>query len=93
MGSTESMECPPASGMPASRHTDSPPSRIFAITSCGSTLIGMPTMASAISGCAPMAYRSDSALVAAMRPKSRGSSTMGMKKSVVATMAWRSLMR
>ena len=31
------------------------------------------------------------ALVAAMRPKSYGSSTIGMKKSVVATIAWSSL--
>src|ERR1700676_691600 len=36
---------------------------------------------------------SDRALVAAMRPKSNGSSTMGMKKSVVATMACSSLRR
>jgi len=36
---------------------------------------------------------SDSALVAAMRPKSRGSSTMGVKKSVVATKACVSLRR
>ena len=36
---------------------------------------------------------SDKALVAAMRPKSNGSSTTGMKKSVVATMAWLSFSR
>ena len=30
--------------MPASAHTDSPPFSTAAITSCGSTLIGMPTM-------------------------------------------------
>jgi len=32
-------------------------------------------------------------LVAAMRPNSKGSSTMGMKKSVVATIACSSLRR
>ncbi len=63
------------------------------IVSCGSVLIGMPTMASANSGRAPIAYRSDSAFVAAMRRSRNGSSTMGMKKSVVATIAWRSSRR
>ncbi len=33
-----------------------------------------------------MAYTSEMALAAAIRPKSRGSSTIGMKKSVVAMM-------
>lgn len=61
---------PPATGMPASLQTDSPPRRMSAMTPCGSTLIGMPTMASAMIGVPPMAYTSDSALVAAMRPKS-----------------------
>ena len=77
--------------MPASVQIDSPPFRICAITSCGSTLIGMPTSASARIGLPPIAYTSDSALVAAMRPKSNGSSTIGMKKSVVATIACSSL--
>src|SRR5580704_18098705 len=36
---------------------------------------------------------SDKALVAAIRPKSNGSSTMGMKKSVVATIACSSFNR
>src|SRR5580658_10424223 len=36
---------------------------------------------------------SERALVAAIRPKSKGSSTMGMKKSVVATIAWSSFRR
>src|SRR5216117_30626 len=53
----------------------------------------MPTMASAKIGLPPIAYTSDSALVAAMRPKSRGSSTMGVKKSVVATIACSSFNR
>ena len=63
------------------------------ITSSGSTFTGMATSASAMMGLPPMAYTSDSALVAAMRPNSYGSSTMGMKKSVVATSAWLSFRR
>ncbi|KAG1578701.1 hypothetical protein G6F46_015754 [Rhizopus delemar] len=64
-----------------------------AMTLCGSTLIGMPTMASAMMGVPPIAYTSDSAFVAAMRPKSNGSSTMGMKKAVVAMSAGSSFKR
>ena len=52
--------------------------------SMGSFSSGMPRIASAKIGLPPMAYTSDSALAAAMRPKSRGSSTIGIKKSVVA---------
>ena len=47
----------------------------------------MPTKAKAMMGVPPMAYTSDIALVAAIRPKSKGSSTIGMKKSVVAMSA------
>src|SRR5688572_18799630 len=79
--------------MPASAHTDSPPSRILRITASGSFSSGMPRIASAKMGRAPMAYTSEMALVAAMRPKSNGSSTIGVKKSVVATSAWLSLRR
>jgi selenium donor protein len=50
-------------------------------------LVGMPTSASAMIGVPPIAYTSEIALVAAMRPKSKGSSTIGMKKSVVAIRA------
>jgi hypothetical protein len=63
------------------------------ITSTGSLSIGMPTSASAMIGVPPIAYTSEMALVAAMRPKSYGSSTIGMKKSVVATSACSSLSR
>ncbi len=63
------------------------------MTLCGSTLIGMPTIASAMIGVPPIAYTSDSALVAAIRPKSKGSSTIGMKKSVVAISACASFSR
>jgi hypothetical protein len=55
MGSSVSIECPPATGMPAAAHTDSPPSMIFWITSTGSFSSGMPTIASAKIGRAPMA--------------------------------------
>ena len=51
----------------------------------------MPTSASAMMGLPPMAYTSLMALVAAMRPNSKGSSTMGMKKSVVAISAMSSV--
>ena len=91
MGSTESMVWPPAIGMPARAHTDSPPSRMRRITSSGILFTGMPTRASAKSGWPPIAYTSEIALVAAMAPKSNGSSTIGMKKSVVATIACVSL--
>jgi hypothetical protein len=79
--------------MPACAQIVSPPRRISRMTSPGSTLIGMPTIASARIGVAPIAYTSLNAFVAAMRPKSNGSSTMGMKKSVVATTAWSSFRR
>jgi hypothetical protein len=91
MASTESMVWPPAMGMPAARHTDAPPSSTRPMVAVLSTLIGMPTSASARIGRPPMAYTSLMALVAAMRPKSNGSSTMGMKKSVVAISACVSL--
>src|SRR5258708_22338 len=63
------------------------------MASTGSFSRGMPTSANAKIGWAPMAYTSEMALVAAMRPKSYGSSTIGVKKSVVATMAWLSFSR
>ncbi len=48
--------------------------------------MGNATTASASTGRPRMAYTSESALVAAIRPKSRGSSTTGVKKSIVWTM-------
>jgi hypothetical protein len=44
-------------------------------------------MFNADKGVPPIANTSDSALAAAMRPKSRGSSTTGVKKSTVCTRA------
>ena len=58
-----------------------------ASSSKGSPSRGHATRFSASSGVPPIAYTSDSALVAAMRPQSYGSSTIGVKKSVVRTMA------
>jgi len=58
------------------------------MTSVGSLLMGIPSTDRARHGLPPMAYTSLIALAAAMRPKCRGLSTMGMKKSVVTTMAW-----
>ena len=55
MASTESMVWPPAIGMPASRHTDVPPSRMRPMVCVDSTLIGMPTSASAMIGRPPIA--------------------------------------
>ena len=63
------------------------------IASTGSLSSGMPTSASAKIGRPPMAYTSEMAFVAAIRPKSNGSSTMGVKKSVVATIACSSFRR
>ena len=44
-------------------------------------------MLSAAVGLPPIAYTSESAFAAATRPKSRGASTIGVKKSVVSTSA------
>ena len=53
----------------------------------GSLSIGIPTSASAMMGVPPIAYTSENAFAAAMRPKSYASSTIGVKKSTVATIA------
>ena len=55
VGSSTSMEWPPAMGIPASAQTDSPPARILPITSSGNLSSGMPTSANAKIGFAPMA--------------------------------------
>lgn len=55
IGSGASMECPPASGMPASSQTLRPPAITSRATSAASTLTGQPRMAMAISGSPPMA--------------------------------------
>ena len=80
------MECPPAKAMPAVAQAARPPSTICCATSAGSLLIGKPKIAIAIIGLPPIAKISLIALVAAIRPKSNGSSTIGIKKSVVLIM-------
>ncbi len=52
--------------------------------SVGSFPRGIPSIASAMMGLPPIAQTSETAFAAAIRPKSAGSSTTGMKKSVVA---------
>ncbi len=83
IGSGESILCPPARGIPASSHTERPPSITSRATSSLSFSIGQPKIAIAISGLPPIAYISLIAFVAAIRPKVKGSSTIGIKKSVV----------
>ena len=53
----------------------------------GSVAPGQAVRFSATTGRPPIAYTSDSALAAAIRPQSPGSSTIGVKKSVVSTSA------
>ena len=87
LGSGSSTLCPPATWQPASPATVSPPRSTSAASSNGSTSRGQHSRLSATSGRPPIAYTSDSALAAAIRPQSYGSSTTGVKKSVVATTA------
>ena len=93
IGSSVLMVWPPTMSMPASRAFSAPPRRISPSTATSSSDSGKPTMLSAVIGLPPMAYTSLSALAAAMAPKSYGSSTMGVKKSVVKTSARLSSMR
>ena len=79
------MEWPPASAIPACWQAKRPPSTTSRAISGARVLIGQPRMAIAIIGFPPMAKISLMALVAAMRPKSNGLSTIGIKKSVVLT--------
>ena len=83
IGSGLSILCPPASVMPASAQDARPPSSTCCATSGGSLSIGHPNMAIASKGVPPIAYISLMALVAAIFPKVNGSSTIGIKKSVV----------
>jgi hypothetical protein len=54
----------------------------------GSLPTGQPTTFSAKSGRAPIAHTSEKAFAAAIRPNQYGSSTTGVKKSIVSTIAW-----
>ena len=72
---------------PASAAISAPPRRISASTASPSASIENATRLSAETGTAPIAYTSESALQAAIRPNWRGSSTIGVKKSTVWTIA------
>ena len=85
-GSLSRIVCPPARIAPASRTCASAASRIAATVSCGSSS-GNSAIESASSGRPPIAKTSFRAFVAAIVPKSRGSSTSGGKKSSVKTSA------
>src|ERR1700751_1916148 len=71
---------------PASIILERPPARICPRIS-RSPFSGKQTMASELMGRPPIAYTSLSALTAAICPKMKGSSTMGVKKSTVCTKA------
>ena len=77
---------PPARIAPASRTASAAPARISPSISTGSSS-GKAVTESASSGRPPIAKTSLSAFVAAIRPKARGSSTTGGKKSTVKTSA------
>ncbi len=84
-GSASRIEWPPTTATPASAATAAPPSRTRASRSSGRSSTGHATRFSAVSGRPPIAYTSLSAFVAAIRPQSYGSSTIGVKKSTVWT--------
>jgi hypothetical protein len=86
-GSGSSIECPPTTATPAAAHTSAPPRRISRSTSPPRSASGKATRFRAVTGTPPIAYTSDSAFAAAIRPKSYGSSTIGVKKSAVDTSA------
>src|SRR5262245_2798654 len=86
-GSGSSTLCPPATWHPPSRATSRPPRSTSVASSTGKTSRGHPRRFSATTGVPPIAYTSDSALAAAIRPQSYGSSTTGVKKSAVVRIA------
>ena len=87
LGSGSSMVWPPTTRQPAAAAASAPPRSTSASSSTGSVWPGQAVRLSAMTGRPPIAYTSDSALVAATRPQSRASSTIGVKKSVVSTRA------
>jgi hypothetical protein len=93
LGSGSSIEWPPTIAKPASSAIAAPPRRISRSVSVPSCSSENATRLSAVTGLAPIAYTSDTAFAAATRPKSNGSSTMGVKKSTVCTIATSSLTR
>ena len=93
-GSSESIECPPSTRqrgplghLAPRRPAPRPAARAAALSR------GQPTRLSAKSGVPPIAYTSLSALAAAMAPQAPASSTIGVKKSTVATSARSSVRR
>ena len=81
------MLCPPITTAPAVLTRSDPPRMISVSTSRSSLPLGNPTMFSAVLGSPPIAYTSLKALAAAIWPKVYGSSTIGVKKSTVLTIA------
>ena len=79
LGSASSIECPPTTGMPASRAFSAPPRMISSAIPSGSSFRGNERRFSANRGRPPMAYTSERAFAAAICPKSQGSSTIGVK--------------
>src|SRR6266849_5307696 len=69
-GSGLSTEWPPNTNAPAACATSAPPRSTSPSSSNGSVSRGHPTTFNASSGVAPIAYTSENALAAAMRPKS-----------------------
>src|SRR6267154_1325417 len=80
------IEWPPITLHFASATFERPP-RIICSRISGSPLSGNPTIDSAETGFPPMAYTSLSEFAAAICPKVYGSSTIGVKKSTVCTIA------
>ncbi|KAF5043581.1 hypothetical protein DSECCO2_500820 [anaerobic digester metagenome] len=88
IGSDIFILCPPARGIPALSQTSLAPATTSAASDPGSFSRGHPSIAIAIIGLPPIAYMSDIALVAEIRPKSLALSTIGVKKSVVLIIAF-----
>ena len=87
LGTGSSIVCPPATKHPACAATSAPPRSTWPKMARSSPSPGQAARLTANSGRPPIAYTSDSAFAAAIRPQSAGSSTIGVKKSVVSTSA------
>ena len=86
-GSGSSTVWPPPTTKPPARAASSPPASTSASRSLDNSSKFHATRFSASRGLPPMAYTSDTELVAAMRPQVRASSTTGVMKSAVSTRA------
>ena len=87
LGTGSSIVWPPATKHPARAATSAPPRSTWPKMARSSPSPGQAARLTANSGRPPIAYTSDSAFAAAIRPQSAGSSTIGVKKSVVSTSA------